>query len=180
MLHLVAQPNLLQQRVENENLLRHGGRRINIEDVFQFPILPVEYLVSKTFGTYQVKLAPAYVQDKKRRGIDGFEAHQIDQNLIRVRIFSRHVQAAQHTCFVAYHHENNENIVDPISGTYCTCKVGAKTLGVCAHVASIIWYLGHGRYPENNPKYPSNQLLTVILDAANRNQENDDQQNPLN
>jgi len=30
---------------------------------------------------------------------------------------------------------------NPILGTYCSsCKSGARTLGVCVHVASILWY----------------------------------------
>ena len=171
MLNLALQENHLQQRVLAENLLRRGGVRINLDDAnFIFPRLPEEYLISKTFGTYQVRLAPAYIQDKQRRQIGAFEAHQLDPNLIRIRILSRHVQAAHHTCFIQYHQELNENIRDPITGTYCTCKVGAKTLGVCAHVASVIWYLSYGRHPENEAHYPSNNLLTVIIDAAHRHE----------
>lgn len=53
---------------------------------------------------------------------------------------------------------------NPISGWYCDCKVGAKTVGCCAHVASVLWYLGYARnhpytlVPSKNPK---------IQDAAN-------------
>nr|XP_023015040.1 TLD domain-containing protein 1 [Leptinotarsa decemlineata] len=36
------------------------------------------------------------------------------------------------------HDEPNE----PILGYYCTCKTGSRTLGICAHVPSVLWYLG--------------------------------------
>ena len=29
---------------------------------------------------------------------------------------------------------------------YCTCKAGARTAVSCAHVASILWYLGYARH----------------------------------
>ena len=35
---------------------------------------------------------------------------------------------------------------DVILGYYCTSQNGARTLGTCAHVASILWYLGYARH----------------------------------
>lgn len=32
-----------------------------------------------------------------------------------------------------------------IPGWYCECKVGPRTVGCCAHVASVLWYLGYAR-----------------------------------
>lgn len=60
---------------------------------------------------------------------------------------------------------------DPILGYYCTCKAGARTLGCCAHVASVLWFLGWARH-QQNIKYPSRALLNYILDAGNRNADN--------
>lgn len=175
MLNLAAQENILQQRLQNENLLRRAGQRLAIDDHnLQFPRLPLDYIVSKCFGTYQVKLAPGYIQDKYVRGNGGFEVHLIEPNLIRIRIFSRHVQAQHNTSLILFRAEMNEQNRDPILCTYCTCKVGARTLGVCAHIASILWYLGFARH-EEDVHYPPVQLLTTILDAARRNVNNIDE-----
>lgn len=59
--------------------------------------------------------------------------------------------------------ENNE----PITGYYCTCVSGSRILGSCAHVASVLWFLGYARH-QPNTKYPSVTLLNHIKDAANR------------
>jgi len=57
---------------------------------------------------------------------------------------------------------------NPILGTYCSCKSGARTLDVCVHVASILWYLGFGRFNENDAQYPSTRFLEVVHDSRNR------------
>jgi hypothetical protein len=33
-----------------------------------------------------------------------------------------------------------------VKGWYCQCKSGTRVVGTCAHVVSIIWYLGFARY----------------------------------
>lgn len=55
----------------------------------------------------------------------------------------------------------------PILDYYCTCKSGARTLGTCAHIASVLWYIGYARH-EQNIRYPSLRLLREIYDAGNR------------
>lgn len=52
-------------------------------------------------------------------------------------------------------------------GYYCTCITGARTLGTCAHIASILWYLGFARH-QQQVKYLRVSLLYQILDAAER------------
>ena len=32
---------------------------------------------------------------------------------------------------------------------YCRCKTGARVVGVCAHIAAVLWYLGYARYRYN-------------------------------
>ena len=66
-------------------------------EVNDFPVLTMENLENLTFGTYQYKLAPSYVQDKIQRENDEvFEIEKLgDDNclpqpgLIRVRVYSR-------------------------------------------------------------------------------------------
>ena len=84
---------------------------------------------------------------------------------MRCRIFSRHRNATSYQVFIAFNEEHNENHVEgPITGHYCTCKNGARTLGACSHVTAIIWYLGFARHDENT-KYPSTSVLHNVNDA---------------
>ena len=63
-----------------------------------------------------------------------------EHNLIRFRIFSRFRHRIVHQVFISYisnHDPEVENAENVISGCYCTCQSGARTLGTCAHVAEI-------------------------------------------
>lgn len=57
---------------------------------------------------------------------------------------------------------------EPISGYYCPCTMGVKTLGNCGHVVNVLWYLGYARH-EQGIKYPSRALFNYIEDVADRN-----------
>jgi len=52
-------------------------------------------------------------------------------------------------------------------GYYCTYQSGARTLGSCAHVASVLWYLEYARNHQNI-RYPDESLLNTTRHAANR------------
>lgn len=100
--------------------------------------------------------------------------------LLRVRIFSRFRNAAKYQLWISYRpiHDNemDDGMQDDelilIQGYYCTCKVGARTIGTCAHIASVLWFLGYARH-QANIRYPSTKLLESIEDAGNRPQQQD-------
>lgn len=177
-------PNVVQARVEIDNLTRRNGqwRRLHHNDIPDFPILDLNYLRDLTVGIYQINLAPSYVQDKIVR--DNDEEFQVDelineQGFLRVRVFSRFRNSTKHQIFIAYNNENENGAYDAddlhelIAGYYCTCQSGARTLGTCAHVTCILWFLGYARH-HNNIKYPGETLLNTTLDARNEGEENID------
>jgi len=92
----------------------------------------------------------------------------------RVRVFSRFRNATRYQHWIAYRPTNeNENDQDEdnlIQGYYCTCNSGARIVGTCAHIASVVWYLGYARYQENI-RYLPVTLIQSINDAANRPQQ---------
>ena len=55
------------------------------------------------------------------------------------------------------------SVESPITGVYCTCKSGARVVGSCSHVASILWYLGFARHEDYQPKQTG---LQGCLDAG--------------
>lgn len=155
-------------------------------ELIDFPILDVDYLKNLTVGIYQIKLAASYIQDTFERDNDE-ELHielLRDQNLLpqpgllRVGVFSWFRNAVKYQLWIAYlpNGDNEKDdeingepstIPSPIQGHYCTCKAGALTLGTCAHISSVLWYLGYARHQENI-QYPSTRLLESVQDAANR------------
>lgn len=147
-----------------------------------FPVLTLDYLKDLTTGIYQIGLAPSYVQDKLQR--EGEEIIEIEllrdqfrvpePGLLRIRVWSRFRQADKHQLWISYTPDvqNDERMDDddpppPIQSYYCTCMSGARTLGTCAHVSSVLWYLGIARN-EEMVSYPSNTLLETVKDAAGR------------
>ena len=59
---------------------------------------------------------------------------------------------------------NQDNLQDPVVGWYCDCTVSARTVGCCAHVATIIMYLRKGKHAQYKPK--SDTSSTTVRDAA--------------
>lgn len=192
-LQRAREPNLVQALVEVDNLHTRNAQRwirLNSEHVPDFPVLDLHYLRELTIGIYQIHLAPSYIQDKLQR--DDAEEFQVEMlrhaertpqaGLIRVRLYSRFRNATKYQLWITYQPNNDvqqndeveNNQENQIQGYYCTCKSGARTLGTCAHIASILWFLGYARH-EPNIKYPSTKLINVINDAANRPR----QENPL-
>lgn len=98
--------------------------------------------------------------------------------LIRVRTYSRFRNATKYQSWIAYRlvreneldaemNDDDDDDMNPIQCYYCTCKTGARMLGTCAHIASILWFMRYARH-QQNIRYPSTRLLRDISDAANR------------
>lgn len=187
MLEKSQTPNVLQARVEIDNLHTRNARWVHLIEnhIPLFPRLNLDYLKELTVGIYQVNLAPAYVQDKlQREDSERFEYDELgnEPGLIRVRIYSRFRNATKYQLWIAYHIDddviqqaNEQDLVEdnePILGYYCTCKTGARTLGSCAHVASVLWFLGYARH-QPRVKYPSTAMLANIIDAGHRPRQED-------
>lgn len=144
------------------------------QELNDFPELTIDYLREITAGIFQIKLAPSYVQDKLQR--DEHEVFQVEMmrdvnrlpeaGFMRVRVYSRYRNQTRYQLWISYlPNVNVENRT--ITGYYCTCKTGNRTLGTCVHVTSVLWYLGFAKLQEN-VSYPSNNLLDSIIDAGNR------------
>lgn len=167
-------PNTMQARVEVDPTLKSrnaGWIRLDQDALPDFPQLTLEYLENLTAGVYQLGLAPAYVQDKIIRDEEDsfqFDQRLLEPGLIRIRLYSRFSRRTKHQLWIAYAAVVEDEEVDVEDGRilsyYCTCKAGARTLGSCAHVAAVLWYLGYARH-QVNVAYPSTILLDYIENA---------------
>lgn len=167
--------NIVQARVEAERMCYRNAQWVHLHEgqLRDFPRLALECLRDLTVGIFQVSLARSYIQDKMQR--DAQEEFQLDSlfdepGFIRVRVFSRFRNATKHQIFIAYDMRDEDDVDDgreAILGYYCTCKSGTRTVGTCAHVASVLWYLGYARH-QPNVHYPSSSILSKILDAVHR------------
>ena len=139
MLHLSKKVNELKQRVEVENMEKRTIIWKNAENSFNdFPLLDENDLCNITCVIYQLKLASSYMQEHLKGNCD-ILVHQEDHHLIRVNIQSQHTSAKKYQLWIQY--DSNQ-----IVAWYCKCKAGARVVGVCAHIASVVWYLGYARH----------------------------------
>ena len=60
-----------------------------------------------------------------------------------------------------------------ITGWYCQCKVGDRTIDCCAHVAAVLWYLGHQRHVADTISLPTDHSRH-LLNAADVDWNSDD------
>lgn len=134
------------------------------EAVPQFPVLTKVDLQMITFGTYQQKQAISYTREHQSEdGEYKIDVHNLATDLLRIRIQSRHINAKQYFCWVEY---NSRNANEQIVAWFCQCKAGQRTVGCCAHVASVICYLGHARH--QGQRKPLQTRTGNIMNAAQR------------
>ena len=165
--------NELKNKIEREKLQQDNSKSPwfpmdAAECLPGFPRLDLDYLRDLTYGTYQIKHSKSYSHDKMSRD----SQYQIKINLrlpgiLRANVYSRHTNKVKYETWVWYRETHLPDSGDAIKGWYCTCKPGARTLGCCAHISSIMWYLGYARHLEKVPA-PSDKLLYTILDAGKR------------
>ena len=111
-------------------------------------------------GIYQLKQAKSYTIE--HLSADGKYAVKIGKHrsdIIKAKIQSRHKNSTSYDVWIRYSAQE-------ILGWYCTCPAGARIVGCCAHVASIIWHLSFTRFHPEQLKQESSSFLNSFTDAA--------------
>jgi hypothetical protein len=144
--------NMLMSRVEKLKRKRTSNISTNI-DSLNFPKLSNEDLKDLTLGVYQLKQARSYTREHlNEEGLYEFEFIPEESDLIKIKINSRHLSQTVYTVFIELNKSNDKNSKkenSPIKSYYCDCKNGSRTVGCCAHITSVLWYLGIAK---NNSK----------------------------
>ena len=158
--------NALFSKIE-KGLFSSRGKWMSIdanEAVPEFPVLSKEQLHMLTFGTYKLKQAKSYTREHlSDDGEYTINVHNQAPGLLRIRIQSRHINAKRYFCWIEY---STEDVDDKIVAWFCHCIAGQRTVGCCAHVASVLWYLGNERH--KNQRRPLQVKTCSVLNAADR------------
>lgn len=104
-----------------------------------FPVLSEIFLRDITFGIHQLEQAVNDVNEHvSAQGSYEFSVNQNENilNLIQchVKIQPRHASSKKYNCWI----EKGQTDRSPISGWFCGCKVGARTVWCCAHDAFVL------------------------------------------
>ena len=167
MIALDSDTNKLQKLVEANHLTTRGSLWIKMDGaaIPEFPsIHPIT--LKRMVSGYKLKLAPAYyaqhtsgstkqyeisVCKEEKIGQAEFLAACLDvlkPLLVKVKMPSRHSKAKAYAAFILIDLHDSKLNEDKLVGQYCQCRNGARTVGVCAHVACVIWYLGYKRHED--------------------------------
>ena len=143
---------LMSQRMNEKNALEEAVRQRKystrqkwdkIDEIdLDFPEMELDDLRELFFGSYQIKLCASYAEEHMNE--DGDFLIQVSKEtdkVIRQQIQSRHSNSVRYTVWIQFSLTG-----DPITSWYCTSKAGARTVGACAHVATIVWYLSYARH----------------------------------
>ncbi|XP_045457339.1 uncharacterized protein LOC123667489 [Melitaea cinxia] len=140
-------------REHNLNMQRVAFTPIDASDAaFDFPQLSYDDLTLFTLGSYHLRIARSYVHEQLRPNglyIVELYRHQESVNnrtLIRGRIQSRHIRSKKYYTYILVNPttEGRESIED----YYCSCIHGRRTIGCCAHIASMVYFLSWARHQE--------------------------------
>lgn len=162
MLMLSKSTNELQSLVEKENWSRKKviWQEMDGQQVEDFPRLTVDELKQITFGVYQLKQARSYTEEHlDEDGLYKIFTHKEASDIVRVKIQSRHTASKEYNLWIRYH-------LMGITSWYCQCKAGARVVGCCAHVASVLWFLSHYRHEQSTPKRFPSKFEDNLEDAA--------------
>lgn len=158
MLYLSHQKNYLQQYVLENGLDRRSVIWKSIDTLDGFPQLDEEDLSNITCGSYQLRLSSSYIQEHIEGEADIY-VHREDPGLIQVKMQSRHVSSRKHTLWIQF---NETQVI----ATYCKCRAGARVVGVCSHVAAVLWFLGFSRHEQRSGSYGVQNWGDSLQDAA--------------
>ena len=176
MQYLSRQINQLKEEVEERKLDTRSAIWKHPDELQDFPRLDEDQLRELTCGTYEVKLASSYAEEHFGNGCD-IMVHKEDPSLIRVRIRSRHISSKSYLLWIRYDEGS-------VIGWYCRCRAGARVVGMCAHIAAVLWYIGLGRDMESLRSVRDWSKFiddaAVIPDAIDESESEDDSSECLN
>lgn len=116
-------------------------KKIDSHDVV-FPHLTEEEIRQLTLGVYQIRLAKSYAYEHFMEGrYEIFISDDFD-GILCAKIQSRHISAKKYLLWIRH-----DDI--SIKSWFCKCKVGTRVVGMCAHITSVIWFLGLARHEES-------------------------------
>ncbi|CAF5085912.1 unnamed protein product, partial [Rotaria magnacalcarata] len=153
-------------RMKKYNKVSWTAKEAN-DAALDFPKMDFNELQELTLGIYQPKQARSYTTEHLNlNGSCTFEVAKESPDLIRSRIQSRLKASTKYDVYVPYNKKS-------ISGWYCTCPNGARVVGCCAHVASIIYYLSYARYNQQVLTQRTYSYYDSITDALDYSEPSD-------
>lgn len=124
----------------------------------------IPFITNAYIGVYQLKRARAYVAENYSTANQTQATNYILQrckiipNLIRVPTQSAHSNRK-------VYHPTLQFTTEKLIGWWCDCITGARFIGCCSHICSLIWYLGYERWKSSPTQMRSTSYMTYATDS---------------
>ena len=102
-----------------------------------FPQLNENALRDLRMGVYQIRQAKWYSKEHQTETGKYKVFVNKGQGVLNAQIRSRQSSSKTYNLWIEHNISFN-----PITGWFCTCKSGDRVVGCCAHIESVLWYLG--------------------------------------
>lgn len=161
-----AEPNKLQLEIEaNEGEMvrkRICWEKITSEEFEDFPKLTLEELHRISMGKFNVKSARGYT-DAHFETDHHYQVsvHKQRPGLLRIKLGSKFRGSSTHMVWIEYTSQEDGG---KITGHYCQCMQGARSITTCGHITSVLWFLCYERHRQ--PTYKPRSFGNDILDLA--------------
>ena len=131
---------------KNLNKKRVSFKKLNSNDLLDFPELSLDELKILFTGTYQLSQAISYLAEMMDKDDNVLIEFYTDETakLLRLKVRSRHISKRTYNIYIKYNPE--ENALKSVAGYCCDCPNGRRTVGCCSHISACIYYLTHARY----------------------------------
>lgn len=159
--------NLLQDKVDEFQLKRNiKWKKASAATVVGFPQLSEQDVQEITLGPYQMNQGERYIErDMKLDPLYTVYIHKEEVGIIRMKLKSRFRRAVTHNLWIEYNDDASRKPSSRILGWYCCCEQGARNLGCCSHVASVLLHLG--RDIHETPRERKRRVgCFLLLDSA--------------
>lgn len=159
--------NLLQDKVEEFQLKRNvKWMKASATAVVGFPKLTEQEIMEITLGPYQVNKGERYIErDLKLDPLYTVYVHKEEAGIIRLKMKSRFRRAVTHNLWIEFSDDEFRKPSNRILGWYCCCEQGARNLGCCVHVASVLLHLGRDMH-EPAREHKRRVGCFLLLDSA--------------
>jgi len=174
-MELVDQENLLQVKVVEQRMDRNtkSWAKASKDSCADFPQLSIEDFETITLVVYQTGLAKRYTK-LHMDALSNFESliNTEFPGVVRAKMESRFSGAKKtHNVWIEY--DPSKSGVNAITGYYCKCKQGARTVGCCSHSCSVMWFLGHQRH-QNPPTLKLRDRNLTFLNTRDFHENSDE------
>lgn len=133
--------NRLMEDIENKKY-KFVGRQ-DYSSIRNFPSLTKEDIINITLGCYQLNNEGNYLQDtlsKDNGKLLKIRSVNSNESVLRMKFSSSMSKAKHHYAYIHFSYELSGT--EAILGYYCDCQSGARTVGTCSHVTSVLVWLG--------------------------------------